>query len=420
MDTNELIKLRREFRQIAEVGWLEIQTTIKIIEYLKSLGYKVRYGKDIHSKNRLGVPPKEEYENYLKNIQLPNVDFDISEIKEGYTGCVAYMESKNPGPNIGMRVDIDALPLIESKDEDHLPTKLGFASKNEGFTHACGHDGHITIGLGVAKYIAENIDNLKGTYTLIFQPAEEGVRGASSMTEAGVVDHIDYLMGAHIGMNEKNGVLGVGTQNFLATAKYDVEFKGKMTHAAAAPELGKNALLGAASCALNLHTLPQFGKGMARLNVGVLNAGTGRNVVAANAKMLLEVRGDTSENAKLIEEKMKKVVEGSAMQYDLEYSMTKMGEAAAFNTKHPEFTDMIADEMKKRGFEIDLRPSLGASEDVSFMLKRVEENGGKCIHYLFGTQLSAPHHNEKFDYKEDVLDFGVKAFIETIDIFNKL
>lgn len=76
--------------------------------------------------------------------------------------------------------------------------------------------------------------------------------------------------------------------------------------------------------------------------------------------------------------------------------------------------------MEKRGFEIDLRPSLGASEDVSFMLERVEQNGGKCIHYLLGTELKSPHHNNKFDYKEDVLEFGIKAFIDTIDIFNNL
>lgn len=227
-----------------------------------------------------------------------------------------------------------------------MPTKLGFSSQNKGFTHACGHDGHITIELQTAKYISENIDKLKGSYTIIFQPAEEGVRGSSSMTKKGVVDHIDYMMGAHIGMNEKDGVLGVGTINFLATAKFDIEFEGKTAHAAASPEYGKNALLGAASCALNLHTLPQFGKGMARLNVGVLTAGTGRNVVPANAKMQLEVRGDTAENAKMIEEKMRSVVEGSAKQYELSYSIEKMGEAVAYNTLHPEFTDFMAEKWK--------------------------------------------------------------------------
>lgn len=92
-----IINMRREFRKIAEVGWLEIQTTIKIIKYLKSYGFEVKYGKEIHSEDRLGVPDKKTYEDYLKTFSLPDVNFEISEILEGYTGAVAYMKSKTLG-----------------------------------------------------------------------------------------------------------------------------------------------------------------------------------------------------------------------------------------------------------------------------------------------------------------------------------
>lgn len=105
----ELIENRRKYRQIAETGWLEIETTIEIIKYLKSLGYNVKYGKEIHSENRMGLPTKEEYKEHIENIDFEklNADFDISEILEGYTGCIAEIKSKNPGKTIGIRFNPD-------------------------------------------------------------------------------------------------------------------------------------------------------------------------------------------------------------------------------------------------------------------------------------------------------------------------
>ena len=162
MNSERLIEIRREFRKIGEPGWLEILTTIDIIKYLRKMGYSIDYGKKILSNNRLGVPSKEEYDDYLDSIKLPEVDFNIDEIIEGYTGAVAYLDTGNPGKIIGIRVDIDAIYLKESEDEEHRPNKLGFRSQNDNACHACGHDAHIAIGLGIAEYIMENRDSLKG------------------------------------------------------------------------------------------------------------------------------------------------------------------------------------------------------------------------------------------------------------------
>lgn len=420
--TKELIENRRKFRQIAETGWLEMETTIEIIKYLKALGYNVKYGKEIHSENRMGLPTDEEYKEHIDNIDFKKLkaDFDISEILEGYTGCIAEIKAKNPGKTIGIRFDIDALPFHETENKDHIPNIEGFRSKNKFATHACGHDGHIAIGLGVAKYISENLDNLSGTFRLIVQPAEEGVRGARSMVSKGAADGLDYIIGSHIGMDEEPGVLGIGTTKFLATSKFDIDFKGVSSHAGSKPENGKNALLAAASATLNLHTMPQYSSGVSRINVGILKAGNGRNVIAKDAHIELEVRSDIDSILQDLVNRTKNIIKGSAISYDVDYEIKEVGGAAAFNTIHPEFVDLMSEKLKEKGFKIHKAPELNGSEDISYMLKKVEENGGFAIHYLLGTNLKAPHHNDAFDYDEDVLSLGLRAIIATIKIFNEM
>lgn len=410
--------LRREFHQIAEPGWLEFQTTIRIINYLKSYGYEVEYGKSIHSGNRMGLPTEKERKDYLDTLNL-KADYDITEILEGYTGVVATLDTGKEGPTIGLRMDIDANGIEESFDEDHIPNKENFRSENNFGMHACGHDGHITIGLSMAKWIMEEKENLRGKFVLIFQPAEEGVRGAKSLVEAGVVDEIDYFLGGHIGLGVESGILGLGTVGFLATSKMDIYFEGVPSHAGAAPELGKNALLAAASCALNLHTLTQFASGMSRLNVGILNAGSSRNIVPGKAMMQIETRGENEDVNEQLKEKVRNVIEGSAKTFDVKYKVVEAGGAPAYNTYDKEFVDMVAKDLKEKGFKIDIARSLGGSEDVTFMMNRVEEMGGKSIHFGFGTTLAAAHHNNKFDYEEETLEMAFDALTNTIKLLLK-
>lgn len=412
---DNLKDLRREFHKIAEPGWLEIQTTIKIINYLKSYGYNVKYGKDIHSDNRMGLPTKKQRKEYIDSLNL-NVDFDISEILEGYTGAVATIDTGVEGPTIGIRFDIDANEIEESLDENHIPYKENFRSQNNFAMHACAHDGHIAIGLSIAKWIMEEKNNLKGKFIIIFQPAEEGVRGAKGMVEKGIVDEVDYFLAGHIGLGLESGILGLGTIGFLSTSKMDIHFKGVPSHAGAAPELGKNALLAAASCSLNLHTLTQFSSGTTRLNVGILNAGTARNIVPSKATMKIEIRGENADITQKLDEKVRNVVEGSAKAFDVEYEIIAEGEAPAYNTYDKEFVEIISKNLKQKGFNIDIARSLGGSEDVTYMMNRVEENGGKSIHFGFGSNLSGAHHNNKFDFEEETLDMAFDALCNTIKL----
>lgn len=413
LEKKNVIQLRREFHQIPEPGWLEFQTTVKIIDYLKDYGFDLKYGKEIHGRERMGLPTSEEIQEYQKNLEL-TTDYDISEILDGYTGVVASFDTKKEGPTVALRFDIDALFIEESSDKDHLPAKEGFQSTIERSMHACGHDGHIAIGLNFAKWLVNNQDSLKGKFVLIFQPAEEGVRGAKSMVEAGVVDGVDYLLAGHIGSGSGKNVLGVGSQGFFATSKMDIYFEGVPSHAAGSPEHGRNALLAAASCALNLYTLTQFSAGMSRLNVGVLRAGSSRNIIANKAMMQIETRGENQIVNDMLREKVNYAIEGAAKSFDVDYRIKLAGGAPSYTVKDPAFIKNVATALSEKGFATDTNIAIGGSEDVTYMMNEVENGGGKAIHFIFGTHIKAQAHHHKFDFDEEVLDFATRSLAETV------
>ncbi len=135
--------------------------------------------------------------------------------------------------------------------------------------HACGHDGHTAIGLGLAHTLKQFESGLHGVIKLIFQPAEEGTRGARAMVDAGVVDDVDYFTAVHIGTGVPAGTVVCGSDNFMATTKFDAHFTGTAAHAGAKPEDGHNALLAAAQATLALHAIAPHSEGASRVNVGV-------------------------------------------------------------------------------------------------------------------------------------------------------
>lgn len=166
-----LIETRRFYHKIAEPGWLEFKTTINIIKDLKKLGLSdIKYGKKIHKEDLIfGWPAPYKIETYRDKFKTRE-DFDISEILMGYTGLIATIDTGKPGKTFAFRFDIDAMPITESKDKFHKPFREGFASKNPSAMHACGHDGHLSMGIFLAKWLMENKRNLTGKYILIFQP----------------------------------------------------------------------------------------------------------------------------------------------------------------------------------------------------------------------------------------------------------
>ena len=218
MNIDEMINLRRYFHHIAEPARLEFKTTDKIIQELRDLDIELHYGKEIYFDDRLGLPDEKIACEYKNNVNLKTTD-KSDEILDSYTGLIAVIKGTKKGNNIGFRFDIDANDIHESDDIDHIPNKEGFRSTNDFAMHACGHDAHMAIGIAFTKYLAKNRDSLNGNYVVVFQPAEEGVKGAYALKNNPIFNDLDYFVGMHIGMKVPSGKIVVGSEGMLATKK---------------------------------------------------------------------------------------------------------------------------------------------------------------------------------------------------------
>ena len=404
---DEMVERRRDLHRHPETGWTEFRTASMIIGELKKLGYDVKFGADvIDEKSMMGVPSEAELADYMQRAINEGADPElVKKMAGGKTGIVATLKTDKPGKTVAFRFDMDCNDVEEERCDEHRPAKEGFASEHKKAMHACGHDGHVTIGLSAAKLLAANKARLAGTVKLIFQPAEEGVRGAFAMMNAGVVDDVDYLFGGHIGFKATaDNCLVTMTDGFLATTKLDAEFTGVSAHAGAAPEQGKNALLAAAQAAISLNTIPRHSKGSSRINVGVLNAGTGRNVVPDIAAIKLETRGATTEIDEYMVTEAKRILNACAAMYDVMVKITMAGAApACFADKElgHEVAELI--EEKCHYDEVVEYVDMGGSEDCGYFMERVQQHGGRALYMMYGTKIAAGHHNSHFDFNEDCL-----------------
>ena len=209
-----------------------------------------------------GESPEEQLEaESQRALQQGAVQPYAERARGGFTGVIGILDC-GEGPTIAMRFDIDALGVFEDEGMEHLPAYEGFCSVNDGVMHACGHDGHVSIGLGVAEILMNCREQLRGKVKLIFQPAEEGVRGAKSIVEHGHLDDVDYVIGNHMGDSAGGDYqIGLTYGSTLASTKMDIYFTGRAVHAGAIPEKGNNAMLSAATAVLNLQAIPRSSEG---------------------------------------------------------------------------------------------------------------------------------------------------------------
>ena len=226
----QLANLRRDFHRYPETGWLEMRTSAIIARTLTELGYEVLTGRAVCEESaRMGVPPKKTTEAHLERVlaQGTPLEYLTEDMREGFTGVIGVLRC-GEGPTLAMRFDIDALGMIECPQDSHRPTREGFASLNPGMMHACGHDAHAVIGLGTAKALMALREQLHGTLKLIFQPGEEGARGAKAIVAKGHLDDVDFFIGSHVAPTHDldDGDVTPGTYGSLATTKYDVTFTG--------------------------------------------------------------------------------------------------------------------------------------------------------------------------------------------------
>lgn len=421
---DQTIKTRRDLHKHPESAFTEFRTASIVAQKLTKLGYDVLYGEQANKEEAMmGVPKAKELEQHMQRAIAQGADAAwVQKMQGGKTGLVGIMKFNKPGPTVGLRFDMDCNDVVETEDGKHKPNKEGFASLNKNCMHACGHDGHTAVGLSVAQIIAGLKDELSGTVKLVFQPGEEGVRGAKAMMEQGVVDDVDFMLGAHFGFKaNKTGDFACNIKGFLATSKYDAEFTGLPAHAGAAPEQGKNALLASACAALNLHAISRHSDGVSRINVGVLNAGTGRNVLPANAVLKLETRGGTSKINQYVVDEAKRMIEASALMYDVKVKMTEMGGAAGGNNS-PALSEQLAGIAEKLGVFDTIIPEVdfGASEDFSYFMERVQEKGGQAAYMMIGADLAAGHHDSKFDFDENALDLATKMLtVATVELLQE-
>ena len=417
-----LIRLRRDFHSYPETGWLEMRTSAIIHETLAGLGYTVLTGSGaVLPGARMGVPDAETLERHAREVESQPgtpLAFLTEEMKKGLTGVVGILEA-GPGPVVALRFDVDALPMVERQDEGHRPAREGFSSRNPGMMHACGHDAHAAIGLGVARVLMALRNEIHGTLKLIFQPAEEGARGARAITEAGHLEDVDVFIGSHVAPTGEldDGDVTAGTWGSLATSKLDVSFRGLAAHAGGYPEKGRNALLAAASAALSLHAIPRHSGGQSRVNVGVLQAGTGRNVVPDRAMMMVEVRGETTEINAFMEEQARRICEGAAMMQGCTCEITLAG-AAEGQHSDPELIRSIADTVARDLPELTLSSRQNArnwgSEDISVMMNRVQSHGGLATYMRVMTSMADAQHTVSFDMDEKVLARSVRVFCAAV------
>lgn len=403
---------RRDLHAHAEAGWAEYRTASLVAERLEELGFQIKVGREVlDAESRMGLPDDETMERqYQRALSEGAPEKYAQKMKGGFAAVVGEIEHGS-GPVIAFRFDMDAVEMEEKDDPDHLPSREGFLSGHPEAMHSCGHDGHTSIGLGLAEVLSGLREQLRGRIKLIFQPAEEGVRGAKAMVEAGVVDDVDYMFGMHIGAKATTtGEFYCGTDGFLATSKFDAYFYGRSAHAGFEPQDGKNALLSGATAVLNLHAIPRHGGGGTRINVGKMSAGSGRNVIPSEAQLVIETRGENSDLNLYMKRYAEEVIRSAAEMHGNEYEIVQMGEAESADSDD-ELLQRVHAIAKRHSLFPELRTDkahLGGSEDFTHMMKRVNDKGGRAGYMMLGSELKGSHHTVKFDFDESILIKGVE------------
>ena len=397
----KIISYRRDFHRHPELGWMEQRTTDKIAGCLRELGYKVYVGFDVcDNDSRMDVPK--------------NVNFCTGVI--GVLKGTALSKNASKPKVTALRFDMDALPIHETLNEKNQT----YCSKNDGVMHACGHDGHMAVGLGLAEILSEHKSEIGGEIRLIFQPAEEGCKGSQSIVSKGWLDNVDEFYSGHIGIGCRElGRIGVCIRGFMASTKMNVYFHGIAAHAANAPETGRNALLAAAEFTVKAYEFykacPEKLRKDTRMNVGRLVSGNGRNIIADEAYLEVETRGVTSESNLYMKEKICKTAQGTGKDHDVICEIKVVGDVVTGKSDQ-----MLA----CSGYDVACEMGIGdkfiheaefsASEDAVTMMNRVQQQGGKAAYFMFGTELAAEHHHPCFDFNEDVLPLMAEFYAKLL------
>ncbi len=415
VDEDWLRSLRREFHRRPEPAWREFWTTARVVEELDSMDVdEVLVGPEILADGkRSALPDDDELAAWFEQARDAGADPALLDRMEGgYTGALATVE-RGDGPTIALRVDIDGLPRAESESEDHHPTQEGFHSLHEGAMHACGHDAHATIGLGVLRAVLDS--DFQGTFKVLFQPSEEMIAGGKPVAESGLFDDVDTFLAVHVGLEHPTGEVVAGVDGFLAVAHIDAEFEGEGAHAGGQPNQGRNAVQAMATAVQNLYGIARHEEGATRVNAGHVGGGSATNIIPEDAVIEGEVRGETTELMEYMRERSQEVIETAAEMHDCSVEVAFDGEAPSA-TSDQSVVDRVQAVAERSG-RVDSvleRDDLGGSEDATYLMHRVQEHGGEAAYVCIGTDHPGGHHTATFDVDEDSLAIGVEVLAESV------
>ena len=390
----KVVSWRRDFHEHPELGNREFQTSAKVAAHLKGLGFEVKTG-------------------------------------VGKTGVVGLLKGGKPGPVVALRADMDGLPVTERVD---LPFKsqarTEYNGQQTGIMHACGHDTHVAILMGVAEVLASVKNDLRGTVKFIFQPAEEGAPtgeegGAYLMVKEGVLENpkVDAIFGLHINSQTEVGTIKYRPGATMAAVdQFAIKLKGKQTHGAS-PWSGVDPIVTSAQVVMGLQTIVSrnlpLTENAAVVTVGAIHGGIRQNIIPEEVNMIGTIRSLDADMQKTIHRRIKEVAVNIAesagakadVNIDVMYPIT-------YND--PKLTDQMVGSLEAVAGKnnVKITPAQTGAEDFSFYQQKVPGFFYFLGGMTKGTKVedAAPHHTPDFRIDESCFVLGMKSLCHlTVD-----
>jgi amidohydrolase len=333
------------------------------------------------------------------------------------TGIVALIDSGKSGNVLGIRADLDALPIQEENE-------ISYRSIYDGKMHGCGHDGHTAIALGTAYYLWQHRQELRGQVKIIFQPAEEGPGGAKPMIEQGVLKNpdLDGIIGLHLWNNLPLGTIGVRSGALMAAVElFECTIFGKGGHGAM-PDQTVDAVVVSSQIVNALQTIVSRNINpldSAVVTVGSLHAGSTHNVIADTATMQGTVRYFNPQLDQVIDKRIKDIIEGICKAYGASFELNykQLYPPVINNDKMTELVRSVAINVLETSAGVVPQCQTMGGEDMSFFLQKIPG----CYFFVGAANshkgLDYPHHHPRFNFDETALGIGVEMFVRCTEKF---